>query len=342
MTAFVSKIEISNSRGILLQRLWLFYLALLQLNQHSWEPNLALGTCSFYTGAPGGLLVRLFKEFLVRPVLWLGEKLSLIQLESPSFPSMQSDCSLHSLSLPDQPRDIKLSKRPLDSIVTNEGPSKRSYVASSSKQPPESRVFLQLIPSFNALRTTVFAANKSTISPLPTNGSLYSAKNSIMLQPFSNHIFPVLTTFNKSDRHFATLHLIRPRLFTFSCYHCFQISRMNTSIPVLPTIHYHTYSAFCRFVQHAVRPSNFESTDQSSPSPTTEPHPAYPLLQKDLANIRREKRLHKWVATGFVDSEVLKNLHIHRLKSTNPDQHARNVTRGYLYQFPIVDSRSPH
>ena len=27
--------------------------------------------------------------------------------------------------------------------------------------------FLQLIPSFNALRTTVFAANKSTISPLP-------------------------------------------------------------------------------------------------------------------------------------------------------------------------------
>jgi hypothetical protein len=35
---------------------------------------------------------------------------------------------------------------------------------------PSSRVsFLQLIPSFNALRTTVFAANKSTISPLPTN-----------------------------------------------------------------------------------------------------------------------------------------------------------------------------
>jgi hypothetical protein len=50
---------------------------------------------------------------------------------------MQSDCPLHSSSLPDQPRDIKLSKRPLDSIVTNEGPSKRS----SSKQPSESRVF---------------------------------------------------------------------------------------------------------------------------------------------------------------------------------------------------------
>ena len=54
---------------------------------------------------------------------------------------MQSDCSFPSSSLPDQARDIKLSKRPLDSIVTNEGPSKRSYVASSSKQPSESRVF---------------------------------------------------------------------------------------------------------------------------------------------------------------------------------------------------------
>ena len=197
--------------------------------------------CSWHAfvlySAPGSLLVRLFKEFLARLVLWLNEKLSLIQLESPSFPSMQSDCRLHSWSHPDQPPNIKLSKRPLDSIVTTEGPSKRSYVASSSKQHSESRVFPAVAPLFNALRTTVFAANKSTISPLPTNWSLYSAKNSITLQPFSSHIFPVLTTFNKSDPHFATLHLIRPRLFTFSCYHCFQSSRLNTSIPVLPTIH---------------------------------------------------------------------------------------------------------
>src|SRR5271155_2056932 len=57
-----------------------------------------------------------------------------------------------------------------------------------------------------------------------------------MLQPFSSPIFPVLTTFNKSDRHFTTLHLIRPRLFTFSCYHCFQSSCLNISIPVLPMI----------------------------------------------------------------------------------------------------------
>src|SRR5271156_2247894 len=66
-----------------------------------------------------------------------------MQLQSPSFPSMQSNCRLrlHSSSLLDQPRNIKLSKWPLDSIVTNEGPSKRSYVASSSKQPSESRVF---------------------------------------------------------------------------------------------------------------------------------------------------------------------------------------------------------
>jgi len=34
---------------------------------------------------PSGLLVRLFKEFLARPVLWLSQKLSLIQLESPSW-----------------------------------------------------------------------------------------------------------------------------------------------------------------------------------------------------------------------------------------------------------------
>ena len=27
------------------------------------------------------------------------------------------------------------------------------------------------------------------------------------------------------------------------------------------------------------------------------------------------------MATGFANSEMLKNLHIHRLKSTNPDQH---------------------
>ena len=46
---------------------------------------------------------------------------------------MRSDPCLRSSSLPDP------SKRPLRSIVTNEGPSKRSYVASSSKQP--SRVF---------------------------------------------------------------------------------------------------------------------------------------------------------------------------------------------------------
>src|SRR5271155_5779314 len=67
-----------------------------------------------------------------------------MQLQSPSSsPSMQSDyrLRLRSSSLLDQPRNIKLSKRPLDSIVMNEGPSKRSYVASSSKQPSESCVF---------------------------------------------------------------------------------------------------------------------------------------------------------------------------------------------------------
>jgi hypothetical protein len=37
--------------------------------------TLLLARNSFYTGHPGGLLVRLFKEFLARPVLWLSEKL---------------------------------------------------------------------------------------------------------------------------------------------------------------------------------------------------------------------------------------------------------------------------
>jgi hypothetical protein len=36
---------------------------------------LLLARNSFYTGHPGSLLVRLFKEFLARPVLWLSEKL---------------------------------------------------------------------------------------------------------------------------------------------------------------------------------------------------------------------------------------------------------------------------
>jgi hypothetical protein len=38
------------------------------------------------------------------------------------------------------------------------------------------------------LGQSIFAANKSTISPLPTNWSLYSAKNSITLRSFSSHL----------------------------------------------------------------------------------------------------------------------------------------------------------
>jgi hypothetical protein len=60
--SFRLKIWLTHILQRTLLHLWLFYLALLQPKQHSWEPNLAPGTCSFYTGPPGGLLVRLFKE----------------------------------------------------------------------------------------------------------------------------------------------------------------------------------------------------------------------------------------------------------------------------------------
>jgi hypothetical protein len=79
-----------------------------------------------------------------KPLCYTSEDKEFLTLGSEytdPAPSMQSGCRLYSSSLPDQPRNNKLSKRPLDWIVTNEGPSKRSYVASSSKQPSESRVF---------------------------------------------------------------------------------------------------------------------------------------------------------------------------------------------------------
>jgi hypothetical protein len=95
-------------------------------------------------------------------------------------PSMQSGCRLYSSSLPDQPRNNKLSKRPLDSIVTNEGPSKRSYVASSSKQPSESRVFPE-IDSF-VQRLTNDSIRSKQIDNLSSSDKLIS----ILGEEFNN------------------------------------------------------------------------------------------------------------------------------------------------------------
>src|SRR5271156_1080862 len=105
-----------------------------------------------------------------------------MQLQSPSFPSMQSDgrLRLRSSSLLDQPRNIKLSKRPLNSIATNEGPSKRSYVASSSKQPSKSRVF----PAVDSFVQRL--ANDSIRSKQIDNLSSSDELTSILGEEFNN------------------------------------------------------------------------------------------------------------------------------------------------------------
>src|SRR5271155_297342 len=190
-----------------------------------------------------------------------------MQLQSPSFLSMQSDyrLRLRSSSLLDQPRNIKLSKRPLDSIVTrNEGPSKRSYVASSSKQPSESRVF----PAVDSFVQRL--ANDSIRSKQIDNISSSDELMSILSEEFNN-IATLLESYLScpDDRQ-----QIRSTL-------CYTASYPSTFVHILllpllpelkpedfnPIITNDTYSAFCRFVQHAVQTSDLESTDHSSPSP---------------------------------------------------------------------------
>ena len=235
---------------------------------------------------------------------------------------MQSDCRLHSSSLPDQRApNIKVSKRPLDSIVTNEGPSKRSCVAvSSSNRPSESRVypavesFVQRLANDSICRTQIDKPSSS------------DELISILGEEFDNVATILESYLSCPDDH----RQIRSKFRYTACYPSTFVHILL--LPLLPDLtHEHfdpsltndTYSAFCWFVQHAVRPSNFESTDHSSPSPTTELHPAYPRLQQDLANLGKEKKQHQGLATGFVNSKVLKNLHIHRLKSTNPPNHTQ-------------------
>jgi hypothetical protein len=186
-----------------------------------------------------------------------------MQLQSPSFLSMQSDYRLRlcSSSLLDQPRNIKLSKRPLDSIVTNEGPSKRSYVASSSKQPSESRVFPAVDSFVQRLANDSIRTGKQ-IDNISSSDELIS----IVGEEFNN-VATVLESYLSYPDH---LRQIRSTL-------CYTASYPSTFVhilllPLLPelmpehldlSITNDTYTAFCRFVQHAVQPSNFESTDHS-------------------------------------------------------------------------------
>ena len=264
----------------------------------------------------------LFKELLARSVLLVGEKLSLIQLESSSLPSMQSDRRLRSSSVPDQRvPNIKLSERPLDSIVTNEGPSKRSCVAvSSSNRPSESRVypavesFVQRLANDSICRTQIDKPSSS------------DELISILGEEFDKVATILESYLSRPDDH----RQIRSKFRYTACYPSTFVHILLLSLlPGLthehfdPSLTNDTYSAFCYFVQHAVQPSISESTYHSSPSPTTELHPAYPRLQQDLADIRKAKKQHQSVATGFVNSKVLNNLHIHRLKSTNLPSHTQ-------------------
>src|SRR5271156_5103407 len=185
-----------------------------------------------------------------------------MQFQSPSFPSMQSDyrLRLHSSFLLDLPRNIKLSKRPLDSIVTNEGPSKRSYVASSSKQPSESRVF----PAVDSFVQRL--ANDSICSKQIDNLSSFDELISILSEEFNN-IATVLESYLSCP---DDLQQIRSTLrYTASYPSTFVHILLLPLLPELTPEHLNlsitndTYTTFCRFVQHAVQPSNFESTDHS-------------------------------------------------------------------------------
>src|SRR5271155_443391 len=186
-----------------------------------------------------------------------------MQLQSPSSsPSMQSDyrLRLRSSSLLDQPRNIKLSKRPLDSIVTNEGPSKRSYVASSSKQPSESRVF----PAVDSFVQRL--ANDSIGSKQIDNLSSSDELISILSEDFNN-IATVLESYLSCPNHLQQIRSTRryTASYPFTFIHILLLPLLLelTYEQFNPSITNNTYSKFCQFFQHAIQPSNFESTDHS-------------------------------------------------------------------------------
>src|SRR5271168_951923 len=174
---------------------------------------------------------------------------------------MQSDCRIHSSSLPDQPPN---SERPLDSIVTNEGPSKRSYVASSSKQPSESRVFPAVDSFVRHLANDSIRGKR--IHPIIANFSSSDELISIVGEEFNN-VATVLESYLSYPDH---LRQIRSTLrYTASYPSTFVHILLLALLPELMPEHLDlsitndTYTAFCRFVQHTVQPSNFESTDHS-------------------------------------------------------------------------------
>src|SRR5271154_6279947 len=180
-----------------------------------------------------------------------------MQFQSPSFPSMQSDyrLRLHSSFLLDLPRNIKLFKRPLDSIVTNEGPSKRSYVVSSSKQPSPLCVF----PAVDSFVQRL--ANDSIGSKQIDNLSSSDELISILGEDFNN-IATVLESYLSCPDHLQQIR--STRRYTASYPSTFVHILLLPLLPELtpehfdPSITNDTYSAFCRFVQHAVQTSDLD------------------------------------------------------------------------------------
>ena len=180
-------------------------------------------------------------------------------MKSPSFfPSIRSDRRLRSPSLPDP------SKRHLGSIVTNEGPSKCSYVASSSKQP--SHVF-PAVDSF-VRRLANDSIRSKRIRPIIDNFSSSDELIFIVGEEFNN-VATVLESYLSCPDHLRQIRSTL-RYYTASYPSTFVHILLLPLLPELMPEHLDpsitndaTYTVFYRFVQHAVQPSKFESTDHS-------------------------------------------------------------------------------
>src|SRR5271155_179837 len=169
---------------------------------------------------------------------------------------MRSDHHLRSPSLPDP------SKQHLGSIVTNEGSSKCSYVASSSKQP--SRVFPSVDSSVRRLANGSVCSK--CIHPMIDDFSSSNELISILGEEFNN-IATVLESYLSCPDHLQQIRSTRryTASYQFTFVHILLLPLLLELTPEHfdPSITNNTYSKFCQFFQHAVQPSNFESTDHS-------------------------------------------------------------------------------
>src|SRR5271170_1444658 len=170
---------------------------------------------------------------------------------------MRSDRCLRSPSLPDP------SKWYLGSIVTNEGPSKCSYVASSSNQP--SRVF----PAGDSFvrHLANYSIRSKSIRPIIDNFSSSDELISIVGEEFNN-VATILKSYLSCPDHLQQIRLTLR--YTASYPSTFVHILLLPLLPELIPEHLNpsitndtTYTVFYQFVQHAVQPSNFESTEHS-------------------------------------------------------------------------------